>query len=139
MFQLRQDGRLSNVELARRVGLTPPPCLRRVKRLEQAGVIAGYRAVIDPAAVGRGLEVLAEVEVSATDLPSVQRFEATVAAYDEVIEFRRMFGRPDYFIRIAVADHAAYEAFLTGKLIGLPGVLRVESYLTMKKIKAAAF
>ncbi len=139
LFQLRQDGRLSNVELARRVGLTPPPCLRRVKRLEQAGVIAGYRAVIDPAAVGRGLEVLAEVEVSATDLPSVQRFEATVAAYDEVIEFRRMFGRPDYFIQIAVADHAAYEAFLTGKLIGLPGVLRVESYLTMKKIKAAAF
>ena len=135
-MQLRLDGRLSNVELARRVGLTPPPCLRRVKRLEQAGVIAGYRAVIDPAAVGRGLEVLAEVEVSATDLRSVQAFEATVAAYDEVIEFRRMFGRPDYFIRIAVADHAAYEAFLTGKLIGLPGVLRVESYLTMKTIKA---
>jgi DNA-binding Lrp family transcriptional regulator len=107
-----------------------------VKRLGQAGVIAGYRAVIDPAAVGRGLEVLAEVEVSATDLRSVQAFEATVAAYDEVIEFRRMFGRPDYFIRIAVADHAAYEAFLTGKLIGLPGVLRVESYLTMKTIKA---
>ena len=136
LLQLRLDGRLSNVELARRVGLTPPPCLRRVKRLEQAGVIAGYRAVIDPAAVGRGLAVLAEVEVSATDLRSVQAFEATVAAYDEVIEFRRMFGRPDYFIRIAVADHAAYEAFLTGKLIGLPGVLRVESYLTMKTIKA---
>lgn len=136
LLQLRLDGRLSNVELARRVGLTPPPCLRRVKRLEQAGVIAGYRAVIDPAAVGRGLEVLAEVEVSATDLRSVQAFEATVAAYDEVIEFRRMFGRPDYFIWIAVADHAAYEAFLTGKLIGLPGVLRVESYLTMKTIKA---
>jgi DNA-binding Lrp family transcriptional regulator len=136
LLQLRLDGRLSNVELARRVGLTPPPCLRRVKRLEQAGVIAGYRAVIDPAAVGRGLEVLAEVEVSATDLRSVQAFDATVAAYDEVIEFRRMFGRPDYFIRIAVADHAAYEAFLTGKLIGLPGVLRVESYLTMKTIKA---
>ena len=135
LLQLRLDGRLSNVELARRVGLTPPPCLRRVKRLEQAGVIAGYRAVIDPAAVGRGLEVLAEVEVSATDLRSVQAFEATVAGYDEVIEFRRMFGRPDYFIRIAVADHAAYEAFLTGKLIGLPGVLRVESYLTMKTIK----
>ena len=138
LFQLRQDGRLSNVELARRVGLTPPPCLRRVKRLEQAGVIAGYRAVIDPAAVGLGLEVLAQVEVSATDLQTVQAFEATVVAYDEVIELRRMFGRPDYFIRIAVADHAAYEAFLTGKLIGLPGVLRVESYLTMKKIKADA-
>jgi DNA-binding Lrp family transcriptional regulator len=55
--------------------------------------------------------------------------------YDEVIELRRMFGRPDYFMRIAVADHAAYEAFLTGKLIGLPGVLRATSHLTMKKIK----
>ena len=139
LLQLWRAGRLTNVELAKRVGLTPPPCLRRVKRLEQAGVIAGYRAVIDPAAVGRGLEVMAQVEVSATDLQTVQAFEATVAAYDEVIELRRMFGRPDYFIRIAVADHAAYEAFLTSNLIGLPGVLRVESYLTMKKIKADAF
>src|SRR6266536_2744802 len=91
LFQLRRDGRLTNVELARRVGLTPPPCLRRVKRLEDAGVISGYRAVIDPAAVGRGLEV-------------------------------------------AVADHAAYEAFLTSKLISLPGVLRTTSHLTMKEI-----
>ncbi|MFE9654272.1 Lrp/AsnC ligand binding domain-containing protein [Micromonospora sp. NPDC006431] len=68
---------------------------------------------------------------------TVEQFENTVAAYDEVIEFRRMFGRPDYFIRVAVADHAAYEAFVSGKLIGLPGVLRVESHLSMKKIKIA--
>jgi DNA-binding Lrp family transcriptional regulator len=135
LFQLRQNGRLSNVELARRVGLTPPPCLRRVKRLEDAGVIAGYRAVIDPAAVGRGLEVILDVEIGATDLTTVADFEATVATYDEVIELRRMFGRPDYFIRIAVADHAAYDAFLTSKLIGLPGVLRTTSHLTMRKIK----
>jgi len=59
-----------------------------------------------------------------------------VAGYDEVIEFRRMFGRPDYFIRVAVAAAAAYEQFVSGKLIGLPGVLRTESHLTMKKIKA---
>lgn len=138
MFQLRQDGRLTNVELARRVGLTPPPCLRRVKRLEEAGVIAGYRAVIDPAAIGRGLEVLIDIEVSATDLATVQAFEGTVASYEEVIEFRRMFGIPDYFIRAAVADHAAYEEFLTRKLIGLPGVLRVGSHLTMKTIKTGS-
>ena len=136
LFQLRQDGRLSNVELARRVGLTPPPCLRRVKRLEDAGVVAGYRAVIDPAAVGRGLEVFVDVDINANDLKTVQEFETTAAGYDEVIELRRMFGHPDYFLRIAVADHAAYEAFLTGKLIGLPGVLHVTSHLTMKKIKA---
>ncbi|MFG2556104.1 Lrp/AsnC family transcriptional regulator [Streptomyces sp. NPDC048581] len=136
LFHLRQDGRLTNVELAKRVGLTPPPCLRRVKRLEEAGVIAGYRAVIDPQAVGRGLEVLIDVEVSATDRKTFLDFEDTVASYEEVTEFRRMFGRPDYFIRVAVADHAAYEAFLTGKLTGIPCVLRVESHLTMKTIKA---
>lgn len=135
LFHLRQDGRLTNVELAKRVGLTPPPCLRRVKRLEEAGVIAGYRAVIDPEALGQGLEVLVDVEVSATDRRTFEDFENTVASYEEVIEFRRMYGRPDYFLRVAVADHAAYEAFLTGKLSGLPAVLRLESHLTMKKIK----
>ena len=135
LFHLRQDGRLSNVELARRVGLTPPPCLRRVKRLEDAGVIAGYQAVIDPAAVGRALEVFVDVDINANDLKTVQEFETTTAGYDEVVEFRRMFGHPDYVLRVAVADHAAYEAFLTGKLIGLPGLLHVTSHLTMKKIK----
>ncbi|MEU0837722.1 Lrp/AsnC family transcriptional regulator [Streptomyces sp. NPDC056231] len=137
LFHLERDGRLTNVELAKRVGLTPPPCLRRVKRLEEAGVVSGYRAVVDPAAVGRGLEVLVDVEVYATDRKTVEAFEETVASYEEVIEFRRLFGRPDYFLRVAVADHAAYETFLTGKLTGLPGVLRTESHLTMKKIKAA--
>ncbi|MCL7378731.1 Lrp/AsnC family transcriptional regulator [Streptomyces sp. 35G-GA-8] len=138
LFHLRQDGRLTNVELAKRVGLTPPPCLRRVKRLEEAGVITGYRAVVDPEALGRGLEVLIDVEVSANDRKTFEEFEDTVASFDEVIEFRRMFGRPDYFVRVAVADHAAYEAFLTGKLSGLPCVLRLESHLTMKNIKTSS-
>ena len=96
LFQLQRDGRLSNVELARRVGLTPPPCLRRVKRLEEAGVITGYRAVVDPAAVGRGLEVFVDVDINANDLKTVQAFETTAAGYDEVVELRRMFGHPDY-------------------------------------------
>ncbi|MET8686967.1 Lrp/AsnC family transcriptional regulator [Streptomyces sp. NPDC004732] len=135
LFHLRQDGRLTNVELAKRVGLTAPPCLRRVKRLEEAGVIAGYHAVIDTAALGRGLEVLIDVEVSANDRKTYLEFEEVVASYEEVIEVRRMFGRPDYFIRVAVADHAAYEAFLTGKITGLPCVLRVDSHLTMKTVK----
>ena len=109
--------------------------LRRVKRLEDAGIIAGYRAVIDRAAVGRGLEVFVDLEVQATDLKTIEDLEATVASYDEVIELCRMFGRPDYFIRVAVADHAAYEVFQTSKLLGLPGVLRTTSHLTLKKIK----
>ncbi|PAU48875.1 Lrp/AsnC family transcriptional regulator [Streptomyces albireticuli] len=135
LFHLRRDGRLTNVELAKRVGLTPPPCLRRVKRLEESGVIAGYRAVVDPEAMGRGLEVLVDVEIYAQDRKSFEEFEDTVASYEEVVEFRRMYGRPDYFIRVAVADHAAYEAFLTGKLSCLPAVRSLESHLTMKEIK----
>ena len=135
LLQLQKDGRLSNVELARRVGLTPPPCLRRVKRLEDSGVITGYRAVINQAAVGRGLDVLIDIDIAANDLHTVEAFEATMAGYEEVIELRRMFGRPDYVIRVAVADHAAYEAFQTTKILGLPGVLHVTSHLTMKKIK----
>ncbi|TDO43397.1 AsnC-like helix-turn-helix protein [Kribbella sp. VKM Ac-2527] len=105
-----------------------------MQEFERAGVDDG--GVIDPAAIGRGLEVLIDVEISATDLKTVQEFETTVAGYDEVIEFRRMFGRPDYFVRVAVADAATYEDFVSGKLIGLPGVLRTESHLTMKRIKA---
>lgn len=135
MFHLRQDGRLSNVELARRVGLTPPPCLRRVRRLEETGVITGYRARVNPEAIGRGLEVMVSIEVAVSDLKTLEGLETTIAAYEEVVEFRRLFGTPDYSLRVLVADYAAYEAFQTTRIIGLPGVARVISQPTMKKIK----
>ncbi|MEU5210000.1 Lrp/AsnC family transcriptional regulator [Streptomyces sp. NPDC020742] len=135
LFHLRQDGRLTNVELAKRVGLTPPPCLRRVKRLEDAGIITGYRARIDPAAAGRGFEVMVAVEISVNDLQTVEELETAIASYDEVIEFHRLFGRPDYLVRVAVEDPATFEAFLTTKLMGLRAVARVDSHLIMKKIK----
>ena len=135
LFHLERDGRLSNVELARRVGLTPPPCLRRVKRLEDEGIIAGYRAVLDPEAVGRGFEVVVSVEIRVTDLGTLRDFEAAVAAFDEVVEFRRCFGTPDYFLRVLVADPAAYEAHHM-KLLALPAVSRVVSHQTMKRIKS---
>ncbi|WP_066941769.1 Lrp/AsnC family transcriptional regulator [Microtetraspora fusca] len=135
LFHLAQDGRLPNVELARRVGLTPPPCLRRVKRLEDAGVIAGYRAQISPEALGRSLEVVVSVEIAVNDLQTVEDFESRVAALEEVVEFRRMFGRPDYYMRVAVADQIAYEKFLSQRILPLPAVSRVDSHLTMKRIK----
>ena len=95
--ELRADGRLSNVELAERVGLTPAPCLRRVKRLEDDGVIIGYTALLDPVAMGHAFEVLVNVDLTHKDRDTVERFEAEVAALDEVIEVRRMFGLPDYW------------------------------------------
>ncbi|MFJ9419696.1 Lrp/AsnC family transcriptional regulator [Streptomyces sp. NPDC101227] len=135
LFQLRQDGRLTNVELAKRVGLTPPPCLRRVKRLEDEGIITGYRARIDPAAASRGFEVMVAVEIRVNDLQTVEELETAIASYDEVIEFHRLFGRPDYLVRVAVEDPTVFETFLTTKLMGLRAVARVDSHLIMKKIK----
>jgi DNA-binding Lrp family transcriptional regulator len=132
---LQADGRLTNVELAERVRLSPSPCLRRVRALERSGVIRGYRADIDPAAVDLGFEVTVHVELSLKDRETVEAFEAGVAGFDEVIECRRMFGVPDYVIRVAVADPAAYEAFYMSKLAELPGLARVNSQFTMKIVK----
>jgi DNA-binding Lrp family transcriptional regulator len=133
---LQEEGRLSNTELADRVRLSPSPCLRRVRRLEEAGVIAGYRAIIDPAAVDRGFQVLVHVTMEVRDrLATMEAFEARVAELDEIVECRRMFGDPDYLLWVAAADLAAYEELYMSKLVGLPGVARTVSQLTMKTVK----
>jgi Lrp/AsnC family leucine-responsive transcriptional regulator len=135
LSQLQSDGRLSNVELAERVRLSPSSCLRRVRALERSGAIRGYHADIDPAAVDRGFEVTVHVELTLKDRATVEAFEAGIAAFDEVVECRRMFGLPDYIVRVAVADQAAYEAFYMNKLAELPGLARVNSQFTMKMVK----
>jgi Lrp/AsnC family transcriptional regulator, leucine-responsive regulatory protein len=132
---LQADGRLTNVELAERVRLSPSQCLRRVRALERAGVIRGYHAEIDPTAVGRGFEVTVHVELTLKDRATVEAFEAGIAALDEVVECRRMFGLPDYVVRVAVADQAAYESFYMNELAELPGLARVNSQFTMKTVK----
>jgi DNA-binding Lrp family transcriptional regulator len=134
--ELQRDGRLSNVELADRVGLTPAPCLRRVRRLESDGVILGYTARVDPNALGRGFEVLLNVDLTRKDRATFEGFEAAVAALDEVIEIRRMFGLPDYLLRVATASIESYEAFVSGRLGDVPGVDKLDSHITMKLIKS---
>jgi len=133
---LQDEGRLSNVELAARVNLSPSPCLRRVRALEQEGAIRGYHADIDPAAVGRGFEVVVHAELMLKDRATVEAFEFRIAQMDAVIECRRMFGIPDYVSRVAVADVDAYEAFYMTQLAELPGLARVNSQFTMKMVKA---
>ncbi|QUH00590.1 Lrp/AsnC family transcriptional regulator [Saccharopolyspora erythraea] len=133
--ELERDGRLTNVELAGRVGLTPGPCLRRVQRLESDGVIRGYRAVTDPAHLGRSFEVLLEVTLEAQDARTVEHFETTMAGFSVVRELRRLFGAPDYFVRVAVADLDAYETFLSRHVMTIPKVARVTSRFTMKTLK----
>lgn len=133
---LRRDGRLSNVALAEAVHLTPGPCLRRVQRLEAEGVIQGYAAQIDPGALGRGFEVILDVELSAYDRGTVDGFETRMAAFDEVVELYRLFGSPDYYVRVAVADLEAYERFLTEQVMTNPGVSKVSSRFAMKVLKS---
>ena len=130
------DASLANVELADRVNLSPSSCLRRVRALERAGIIRGYRADIDPAALGAASRSRCMVELTRKDRATVETFEARIAAMDAVVECRRMFGVPDYLIRVAVADAEAYEAFYMGKLAELPGIGRVNSQFTMKLVKA---
>lgn len=134
--QLQRDARLTNADLADRVGLTPSPCLRRVRRLEEAGVISGYHARVDPAAVGRSFEVMVFIDLSVQDRQAVETFEAWVGTVEEIVRARRMFGSPDYVLEVAVPDLAAYERLLTGEILAAPGVGRLNSHFTMKTIKS---
>jgi Lrp/AsnC family leucine-responsive transcriptional regulator len=135
--QLEVDGRLTNAELAERVRLSPSACLRRVRALEAAGVIAGYHAVIDPAARDRGCQVLVYTTLMLRNRETIAAFEAAVVELEAVVECHRMFGDPDYVIRVAVADVNAYERFLIDTFADLPGVARMTSQFAMKTIKAA--
>jgi Lrp/AsnC family leucine-responsive transcriptional regulator len=135
LAHLQADGRLANVELAERVRLSASACLRRVRNLEASGAIAGYHAVIDPKAVGRGFQVTVHTTLILRNRTTITAFEEAVAALDEVIECHRMFGDPDYLIRVAVADSEAYEQFLINTFADLPGMARMTSQFTMKTIK----
>jgi DNA-binding Lrp family transcriptional regulator len=135
--QLQANGRLSNIELAERVGLSPSPCLRRVRQLESSGVIRGYHAAIDPAAVGRGFNVTLHVEMAAQDRATLEAFEAAVLDIDAIVQCQRMFGQPDYLIHVAVADLDSYERLYSTQLIGLPGVARTNSQFAMKLVKGS--
>jgi DNA-binding Lrp family transcriptional regulator len=134
--QLRRDAHLTNTELADRVGLTPSPCLRRVRRLHDEGIILGYHARVAPEALGRLFEVYVEFELSNQAKGTVERFESKLVAYDEVIEVRRLFGTPDYQALVAVPDLVAYERFMTQHLMDLPGLARLQSRFAMKTLKS---
>ena len=108
---LEQHGRISNAELAARVGLSPSPCLRRVRRLEKTGVIRGYRALIDPAAVGRSLRVFAGVRLVRHARADVVAFERAVIRLPEVVHTHHVTGNYDYLLQVEVADLPAYEDF----------------------------
>jgi Lrp/AsnC family leucine-responsive transcriptional regulator len=133
---LEKHGRISNEELAARVGLTPSPCLRRVRRLEQDGVIRGYQALVDPAAVGRGLRVFAGVRLIRHARADVVAFERAVIRLTEVVHTHHVTGNFDYLLQVEVADLPAYEDFHANRLANLPSIAAVTSYVAMKTLSA---
>lgn len=133
--QLQADGRVANNELADRVGLSPSPCLRRVRTLEREGVITRYSVVLDREAVGCAYEALVWVTLSAVTRASMTAFEQAVESIDEVVEVLRMMGQPDYLLRVVTTDHASFEALYIDVLAGLPAVQTLTSQLAMKVVK----
>lgn len=131
---LQADGRLTVTELAHRVGLTVAPCHRRLRELERTGAIRGYRAVVDPAALGLGFEVLVAVTMEREDANTITEFERGLATIPAVRNAERLFGDPDYLVRVATADIAAYQRLRDEKLATLPGVQRLTSTIVMKRV-----
>lgn len=132
--ELERDGRLSVADLATRVQLTAAPCSRRLRELERSGVIAGYRAVIDRAQVGLNFEALVNVTMAVEDAKTIAAFETAVAELPEVRHAERLFGDPDYLLRVVAADIEDYASIRDQKIATLPGVQRITSTIVMRQI-----
>jgi Lrp/AsnC family transcriptional regulator, leucine-responsive regulatory protein len=138
LAELQGDGRLSNVELADRVGLSPSPCLRRVKRLEREGYIEGYRAALRRDLVGLGFSVFLGVKIDNHANERALKFEEVVIAMSEVVACHLVSGEADYFLEVVVPDLEHYQRFLVGKLLNLPIVREVRSNIAIQTLKAGA-
>ena len=132
---LQRDARVSNVDLARAVGLSPSPCLRRVKLLEEAGVIDRYVAVLSQARVGLGLNMFARVWLTAQDAETIDRFIAAMRKLDQVVECYIMLGESDALLRVVVADLAAYRAFQAAHLTRANGIQNVKTDVPSETVK----
>jgi DNA-binding Lrp family transcriptional regulator len=133
--ELQQDGRMTNVELARKVGLTAPPCLRRVRALEEAGAITSYHAVVDPAMLGYTITVFAMVSLKSQAEADLKAFEDHVAALPEVRECHMLNGEIDFILKVVAQDLQSFQQFLTSKLTPAPNVVSVKTSLTIRTSK----
>jgi Lrp/AsnC family leucine-responsive transcriptional regulator len=136
--ELQADGRLSNIELADKIGLSASPCLRRVKRLEREGYIDGYRASLQRSRVGLGFSVFLGVRINGHANEDASRFEKAVVSMPEVIACHLVSGEADYFLEVVVPDLEDYQRFLVGKLLNLPNVREVRSNIAIQTLKAGA-
>jgi Lrp/AsnC family leucine-responsive transcriptional regulator len=132
--ELQRDGSLSNVELAKRVHLSPSPCLSRVKALEKAGIIVRYVALANAAALGLGLNVFISISLKSQDKQALAHFEQQISMHDEVMECYLMTGDSDYLIRVALADISALERFILNQLTPIPGIEKIRSSFALKQV-----
>ena len=129
---LQDNGRMTNVELAKRVGISPPPCLRRVRTLEQTECIRGYHADVNPAALGFGVTVFANVGLHSQAEADLVAFEELVESWPEVRECHMLAGETDFLIKIVASDWDRYQRFLTSQLTAAPNVSVVKSSLAIR-------
>ena len=133
--RLQDDARLSNVELARAVNLSPSPCLARVRRLEESGLIRRYVTLLDPVKLGLTVSVLVQVTLEKQIEPALEAFEKAIRARPEVMECYLMTGDADYLLRVVVPDVQAFERFILGFLSKVPGVGNIKSSFALKQVK----
>ena len=132
---LQENGKITNVELARRVGISAPPCLRRVRALEEAGFITGYHAEVEPAKLGYNVTVFAQVGLDSQSESELSAFEELVRSWPEVQDCHMLAGEADFILRIVAQDWETYQKFVTEKLTPAPNVANVKSALTLRASK----
>jgi DNA-binding Lrp family transcriptional regulator len=132
---LQKDGRLSNNDLAQQVGLSPSPCWRRVKRLEEEGIIRGYQAMFDQRRLGLGVTVFVNVAIQSQDTKAHKAFEEAILKLPEVVGCHILAGQQDFLLQVVAADLDAYSDFALHKLGQLPGVREIHSSFALKEVK----
>lgn len=138
LIELQKDGKMSNVELSRNVGLSPSPCLERVKRLEQQGYITGYRAILDPNKLGAAMLVFVEITLTKTSVDIFAEFSTAVQQHEDIQECHLVSGNFDFLLKTRVADMANYRKLLGDTLLRLPGVSESRTYVVMEEVKHTA-
>ena len=134
LAQLQTDGRLSLTELAERVGLSLSPCHRRVRALEDSGVILGYRALLAPSELGLNFSAMVFVTLREVTRQAIADFEAAVIETSQIVDAQRLFGDPDYLLHVVAADLPAFQQLYDERLTSLPNVQRLTSTLVMKRV-----
>ncbi|CAL60357.1 Leucine-responsive regulatory protein [Herminiimonas arsenicoxydans] len=135
---LQSKGRVSNVELSERVNLSPPQCYRRVQRLEQEGVIRGYAALVDAAALGLGVTAFVNLNIAREQFKQVRELEQAIRQFPEILECYTISGDFDYLLKVVATDLKSLSSFLTDRLMQVPGVAGVRSMVCLEEIKPAS-